>query len=108
MRRPPSLRRPCTRHTRSTARPTPMPLPTPMSSSPSSLKGAATKIMKVPALQFEVLLPHEDDTKMLMYEVYQDDAAFDVHRNGRSIAQWREDTAVMGVKVNVTRCALVE
>jgi quinol monooxygenase YgiN len=38
-------------------------------------------------LRPEVLLPHEDDAKALMYEVYRDDAAFDVHRNGRSIAQ---------------------
>ena len=31
-------------------------------------------------LQFEILLPHDDDTKVLSYEVYQDDAAFDVQR----------------------------
>ena len=33
-------------------------------------------------LQFEVLVPREDDTKVLLYEVYRDDAAFDVHLNG--------------------------
>ena len=33
-------------------------------------------------LQFEVLLPHDDDTKVLSYEVYRDAAAFDAHRNG--------------------------
>jgi quinol monooxygenase YgiN len=42
-----------------------------------------------------------------LYEVYQDDAAFDVHRDGPSIAQWREETAGMIVKICVTRCALV-
>jgi hypothetical protein len=31
-----------------------------------------------------------------------------VHRNGPSIAQFREETAGMGVKIHVTRCALVE
>ncbi|MGZ8368570.1 MAG: putative quinol monooxygenase [Rhodoplanes sp.] len=58
-------------------------------------------------LQLEVLTPHEDDIKVLLYEVYRDDAAFDVHRNGPSIAQWREETAGMIAKVYVTRCALV-
>jgi len=28
-------------------------------------------------LQFEVVLPRENDSRMLIYEVYQDDAAFD-------------------------------
>ena len=59
-------------------------------------------------VQFEVLAPHEDDTKLISYEVYQDDAAFDTHRNGSSIAQWREETAGMIVKFSVTRCAVVE
>jgi (4S)-4-hydroxy-5-phosphonooxypentane-2,3-dione isomerase len=59
-------------------------------------------------LQFEVLVPYEDDTKVLLYEVYRDDAAFELHRNGASMAQVREETAGMGVKISVTRCALVE
>ena len=57
-------------------------------------------------LQFEVLVPFDDDTKVLSYEVYRDDAAFEVHRNGPSIAQFREDTAGMIVKMYVTKCAL--
>jgi (4S)-4-hydroxy-5-phosphonooxypentane-2,3-dione isomerase len=59
-------------------------------------------------LQFEVLAPHEEDAKLLSYEVYRDDAAFDVHRNGPSIARFREETAGMNLKIYVTRCALVE
>jgi (4S)-4-hydroxy-5-phosphonooxypentane-2,3-dione isomerase len=35
-------------------------------------------------LHFEVLLPHDDQTKVLLYEVYTDDAAFQVHWNGPS------------------------
>jgi quinol monooxygenase YgiN len=58
-------------------------------------------------LQFEVSAPYEKETKVLLYEVYQDDAAFDLHRDGPSIAQWREETAGMMVKICVTRCALV-
>ena len=59
-------------------------------------------------LQFEVLVPREDDTKVLLYEVYRDDAAFDVHWNGTSVARLREEAAGMIVKVYGTRCALAE
>jgi (4S)-4-hydroxy-5-phosphonooxypentane-2,3-dione isomerase len=59
-------------------------------------------------LQFEILLPKEDDTKVLSYEVYRDDAAFEVHRNGPSLAQWREETAGMVVRFHGTRCAVVD
>ena len=59
-------------------------------------------------LQFEILLPKDDDTKVLTYEVYRDDAAFEVHRNGPSLAQWREETAGMVVKLDGKRCAVVD
>ena len=59
-------------------------------------------------LQFEVALPREGDSKIFIYEVYRDDAAFEVHRNAPSITQWREETAGMVVKVIATRCTLVE
>jgi len=44
---------------------------------------------------------------VLLYKVYRDDAAFDVHRDGPSITQWREETAGMTVKICVTRCEFV-
>src|SRR5262245_53953134 len=59
-------------------------------------------------LQFEILLPKDDDTKIISYEVYRDDAAFEMHRNGPSLAQWREETAGMGVKLYGKRCAVVD
>ena len=59
-------------------------------------------------LQFEILLPKDDDTKVLSYEVYRDDAAFETHRNGRSLAQLREDIAGIVVKLHGTRCAVVD
>ena len=30
-------------------------------------------------LQFEVLVPHDENSKLLLYQVYQDDAAFETH-----------------------------
>jgi quinol monooxygenase YgiN len=59
-------------------------------------------------LEFEILLPKDDDTKVLSYEVYQDDSAFEVHRNGRSLAQLREEIAGIVVKLRGTRCAVVD
>jgi (4S)-4-hydroxy-5-phosphonooxypentane-2,3-dione isomerase len=58
-------------------------------------------------LQFEVLAPRDDDTNVLLYEVYRDDAAFEAHRNGPSIAQFREEAAGMIAKLSVTKCSFV-
>jgi len=59
-------------------------------------------------LAFEVLLPRDDDTKVLLYEVYADDAAFEAHWNGPSTNRLREEAAGMIVGVTGTRCALAE
>jgi quinol monooxygenase YgiN len=59
-------------------------------------------------LKFEILLPKDNDTKVLSYEVYRDDAAFEVHRNGPSLARWKEETAGMVVKLHGVRCAVVD
>ena len=58
--------------------------------------------------QLDVWTPREDDTRALTYEVYRDDAAFDAHLNGASIARLREEDAGMVVKFHVTKCALVD
>jgi quinol monooxygenase YgiN len=59
-------------------------------------------------LQFEVLLPKDDDTKVLSYEIYRDAAAFDAHLKGPSLAQLREEIAGMVVKLHGVRCAVVD
>ena len=59
-------------------------------------------------LQMEVLARRDDDTKVLVYEVYRDDAAFEVHRSGPSLAQWREETAGMIARFSATRCTPIE
>jgi quinol monooxygenase YgiN len=41
-------------------------------------------------LQFEVLLPRDEETKVRVYEMYRDAAAFEVHLNGPSLAQWKK------------------
>ena len=59
-------------------------------------------------LQFDILLPKDEGTKILTYEVYLDDAAFEVHRNGSSLAQLREEISGLVVKLRGTRCAVVD
>jgi quinol monooxygenase YgiN len=59
-------------------------------------------------LQFEVMLPKDDDTKVQAYEVYRDADAFDVHLRGPSLAQWKEETAGMVVKLQGVRCTVVD
>ena len=59
-------------------------------------------------LQFEVLLSRDEDTKVRVYEMYRDAAAFEVHLNGPSLAQWKKETAGMVVKLHGVRCAVVE
>ena len=59
-------------------------------------------------LQFEVLLPKDDDTEVRAYEMYRDAAAFEVHLNGPSLAQLKEDIAGKVVKLHGVRCAVVD
>jgi len=59
-------------------------------------------------LQFEVLLPKDDDTKVLSYEVYRDVAAFEAHLKGSSLAQFREAIAGMVMKLQGVRCAVMD
>jgi quinol monooxygenase YgiN len=59
-------------------------------------------------IQFEILLPHDDDTRVLTYEVYSDTAAFDSHRNGPSFALFRKETAETVTKISATRCAVLD
>ena len=59
-------------------------------------------------LQFEVLLPKDDDTKVLSFEMYRDAAAFEVHLNGPSLAQLRKEIAGMAMKLHGVRCTVVD
>jgi quinol monooxygenase YgiN len=42
-------------------------------------------------LKFEVLRPRDEDTVILLYELYEDEAAFDVHWNAPFIARFRQE-----------------
>ena len=57
-------------------------------------------------LQFEVLLPKDDDTKVLSFEMYRDATAFEAHLHGPSLAQLREEIAGMVTKLHGVWCAV--
>jgi quinol monooxygenase YgiN len=59
-------------------------------------------------LQFEVLVPRDDDTKLLIYEVYRDDAAFEEHQKAASIARFRKEADGMFGQIRGTRCTPAE
>jgi (4S)-4-hydroxy-5-phosphonooxypentane-2,3-dione isomerase len=59
-------------------------------------------------LQMEFMVPRDDKTKVLLFEVYRDDAAFDTHARGASFARWRKESGEMVTKLHVTRCAVAE
>jgi (4S)-4-hydroxy-5-phosphonooxypentane-2,3-dione isomerase len=59
-------------------------------------------------LQFEVLIPQDDETKIFAFEMYRDAAAFEVHLKGPSLAQLRDEIAGMVMKLHGMRCAVLD
>ena len=59
-------------------------------------------------LQFDVLLPKDDDTKVFSFEMYRDAAAFEAHLNGPSLEQLRQEIGGMVIKLHGVRCAVVD
>jgi len=59
-------------------------------------------------LQFDFVLPNDDKTKVVLYGVYLDQAAFEAHRNGASMARYREESAGMVAKMTGIRGSLLE
>lgn len=56
-------------------------------------------------LRFEVLQP---ENNLMLVEVYEDEAAFEAHRNGASVARFREEAASVERKLTFTKCSLLK
>lgn len=56
-------------------------------------------------LRFDVLRP---ENNLMLYEVYEDEAAFQVHWNGPSIARFRKETAGVERKLTFIKCSLLD
>ena len=61
-------------------------------------------------LAFELLRPHDDNNKVMLYELYADEAAFDAHWNGASRKRTYQEAEAAGIKLKAAgiRCAPVE
>lgn len=59
-------------------------------------------------LAFEVLLPHDKPNEIMLYEVYADDAAFEAHRTGESMAEIARNTKGLLVSLTGLPCTPVE
>jgi quinol monooxygenase YgiN len=57
-------------------------------------------------LQFDVLAPVNKDDKVMLYEVYVDEAAYEVRHNGASMAIAQKDLEGKVDGMSVVRCAV--
>lgn len=59
-------------------------------------------------LQFDVLVPVNEDNELVLYEVYVDEAAYEVHHNGASMAIVQKDLEGKVDSTSVVRCKVQE
>lgn len=56
-------------------------------------------------LRFDILRPEKN---LMLYEVYEDEAAFQAHRNGASVARFQKEAAAIPRKLSFTGCSLLD
>ena len=56
-------------------------------------------------LRFDVLQDNEDENKLHLFEVYEDEAALDAHRNAPHFIKWREECADWFATENIRKIA---
>ena len=59
-------------------------------------------------LQFDVLVPINQDDKVMLYEAYLDEAAYEVHHNGASMAIVQKELEGKVAGTSVVRCTVLE
>ncbi len=61
-------------------------------------------------IQFDVSLPNDDYTTIMLYEVYDNEDAFKAHLEGESMQKRRAEVEALGVEsmLTVVRCTLAE
>lgn len=55
-------------------------------------------------LEFEVLVPVDEATKIMFYELYTDAAAFAAHSEGKSMAQLKSEISSKIVSLSAVQC----
>ncbi len=56
-------------------------------------------------LRFDVLQDNEDENRIHLFEVYEDEAAVDAHRNAPHFIKWREECADWFATENIRKIA---
>jgi len=56
-------------------------------------------------LHFDILRPAGN---LMLYEVYEDEAAFQAHRNGPLVARFQKESAAVERKLTFVTCSLLE
>ena len=56
-------------------------------------------------LRFEILRLEKN---LMLYEVYENEAAFQVHREGASVARFRDEAAKIERKLTFSTCSLID
>lgn len=56
-------------------------------------------------LRFDILQPREN---LMLYEVYEDEAAFQAHRNGPLVARFQTEAAAVERQLSFVGCSLLE
>ena len=64
-----------------------------------------TKEAESGCVQFDVLIPQRDENKVLLFECYEDAAAFEVHGKSPILAETREKYKDMIVDRKITICS---
>lgn len=59
-------------------------------------------------LRFEMLCPKETENKLMLYEEYQDESAYQTHENGTSLARVVAETAGMAVNIDAVDCTVID
>ena len=67
---------------------------------------AGTLAEEAGCLQFDVLLPQADESRVFLYEVYRDGAAFEEHNKSARLAQTRDSYADMLDQRTITVCTV--
>src|SRR5262249_42041043 len=57
-------------------------------------------------VQFDVLEPEGDGDRVLLYEIYSDEAAFEAHRQTEHFRIFASQSEALCLKKSVTRCRL--
>ena len=67
---------------------------------------AAASRQEPGCLQFDIAMPLEGSNRLMLYELYEDRAAFDYHASTERIKKHREATKALLIEAQLTLCEL--